>query len=162
MIAEYDNSIEYTDRVIHQILAELKQWKGLSALLYVSDHGLNLYDDERGLFGAMHNNEYDMPTAAFLWVSDAYAARYPEKIAAARANALKPVNTRAMFSTLVDLGFLDIPDMEAERAARSLFSNGFQVLPRMFMKHGKVSDLDEFFAQASGPGARPPAVHAAD
>lgn len=42
---QYDNAVLYNDFIVHAILKSLKNEKGKNALLYISDHGENVYDD---------------------------------------------------------------------------------------------------------------------
>ncbi|MEJ1932334.1 phosphoethanolamine transferase [Nostoc sp. NIES-2111] len=142
MSAEYDNSIEYTDQVLGRLVGALTDDGGRTALLYVSDHGENLYDDDRNLFGHMRNNEFDMPIPALLWVSPAFEADEPGKLAAARRNASLPLNTRIVFSTLADLVGITIPDMDV--AELSLFSPTLKPPPRMFLKNEKIVNYDDW------------------
>jgi heptose-I-phosphate ethanolaminephosphotransferase len=108
MVNAYDNSILYTDHVLDEILELLSARPGLSALLYASDHGENLRDDGRDLVGHFLNNEYDLPIPMVLWGSSAYAARWPEKLAAARGNAGRRLSSRVVFGTLADLAGIQL------------------------------------------------------
>ncbi|MGA9519869.1 MAG: phosphoethanolamine transferase [Myxococcaceae bacterium] len=149
MLAEYDNSIAYTDEVLSQVIGLLKARPGISALLYVADHGENLNDDDRELFGHFFNNEYDLPIPAFLWYSEAYAQAFPEKIEAAKANASRPLNTRVVFSTLADMGSLKLRDMDV--SALSVMSRRLSPPPRLFSKNGRITDYDEWRARVPTP-----------
>ena len=46
IVNTYDNSIRYTDWVIHKIIKKLKKNKGIGSLFYFSDHGEEIYDYE--------------------------------------------------------------------------------------------------------------------
>ncbi|MER2269729.1 phosphoethanolamine transferase [Methylobacterium oxalidis] len=143
LIAEYDNSIEYTDRFLASAIEILQSRGATSALMYVSDHGENLYDDSRNLFGHMLNNEYDMPVPAFIWTSKPYSERFPAKINSGRRNASRALNTRVVFSTLADLAELNIADMDVQNL--SIFNSQFEPQPRLFIKEGMVRDFDEWW-----------------
>jgi heptose-I-phosphate ethanolaminephosphotransferase len=110
LVNTYDNSIVYTDFVLAELIQRLAALKSPAALLYISDHGENLEDDERNIFGHYFNNEYDLPIPMVLWYSDEYAALFPEKINTAKQNASRPVSTRNAFYTLAGLGGLKFPD----------------------------------------------------
>ena len=96
MVNSYDNSIAYTDEVLTELFAFLASRPGLSAALYVADHGENLRDDGRNLFGHFLNNEYDLPIPIVLWYSPALARRWPAKVAAAQANAGRRLTSRVV------------------------------------------------------------------
>jgi hypothetical protein len=102
----------------------------VSALLYLSDHGENLKDDERELSGHFHYNKYDLPVPMVFWYSDAWAARYPEKLAAATRNAeALRLNTQAVFHSLVDMIGASVHDPSTERL--SVFSPMATPPPRL-------------------------------
>ena len=111
-------------------------------MLYVSDHGENLYDDRRMLLGHFLENEYDIPTAAFLWASRSYAERHPEMMEAAKRNAVRPLNTRVVFSTLAQMAGIEIPAMDIGRL--SVFSDDLQLGPRFFYKQDAILDYDKW------------------
>jgi heptose-I-phosphate ethanolaminephosphotransferase len=143
--AEYDNSVEYTDQFLARLVGALQDFGGRNALMYVSDHGENLYDDDRNLFGHFLNNEYDMPIPALLWTSEEFATAEPDKIAAARENAGLPLNTRIVFSTLADIAGIQIPTMDIGEL--SLVSPRLDPPPRMFPKDGTFKNWDEWLAR---------------
>ncbi len=59
LLNAYDNTIRYTDYILHGIVERLQKWEGIqaktdgvygqptSAMLYTSDHGENIFDDDR-------------------------------------------------------------------------------------------------------------------
>jgi glucan phosphoethanolaminetransferase (alkaline phosphatase superfamily) len=143
LINSYDNTIDYTDRVLSQLIDVLRERPGLKALLYIADHGENLRDDERDLFGHYLNNEYDLPIPMLFWYSDEFALRFPDKMAAARANAARPLNTRVVFHSLADMAGIDIHDPETPRL--SVFSPRLGAIQRMVMGEPKPFDYDRTF-----------------
>ena len=73
LINAYDNTIVYTDYILHQLINDLKQLEGYkSAMMFVSDHGESL--GEKNLY--MHGiplsiapkEQYEIPF--IVWVSD--------------------------------------------------------------------------------------------
>lgn len=140
MINAYDNTVVYSDFVISELIALLNDRPGLKALLYVSDHGENLEDDDRKLFGHFNNNEYDIPIPMLFWYSDDFAARFPEKIALAKENARRPVNTRAVFHSLVHLAGISLSDPDTTRL--SVFSRELANVPRLVFHEPKAFDFD--------------------
>ncbi len=144
LIEQYDNSIVYTDEVLARLISWLETRPGLAGLFYVADHGENLYDDGRQLFGHFLNNEYDMPVPALLWMSDAWAQAHPEMREAARTNASRKLNTRVVFSTLADLAGIRIRGMDVSKL--SVFSPGLSPGTRLFRKRDRLVDLDEWRA----------------
>lgn len=45
IIANYDNSILYTDSILTEVINELRNFETPALMVYVSDHGENVYDD---------------------------------------------------------------------------------------------------------------------
>jgi heptose-I-phosphate ethanolaminephosphotransferase len=141
----YDNTVLYTDYILSEILQKLKQVNGIAAAIYVSDHGDNIKDDDRQLFGHFHSNELDLPVPMFFWYSDAYAQRFPDKVAAARAAAGAPLNTRAIFYSAADLADVRVPD--PAEATLSVFSAARQPVPRLVVKETGNVDYDAWIRE---------------
>ena len=83
LINAYDNTIVYTDYILHNVIEDLKQLKEYkSAMLFVSDHGESL--GEKNLY--MHGlplsiapkEQYEIPF--IVWVSDGSKQLKPDKI----------------------------------------------------------------------------------
>jgi len=146
IVAEYDNSVEYTDQVLSALISTLAKYRGLTALLYVSDHGENLYDDSRMLLGHFFENEYDIPIPAFLWVSPSYAAEHIEVVEAAKRNAVRPLSTNVVFSTLAQMAGIEIPSMDIGKL--SVLSDHLQTGPRFFYKNGTILDYDKWLGSS--------------
>ena len=107
----YDNSIVYTDHFLNSIVDYLGGLPAPSALLFCADHGEDLFDDERGRF--LHASPtityYQLHVPSFVWFSDEYAERFPEKVEAARSNRWSPATTHSMFHTIADIASLESP-----------------------------------------------------
>ncbi|MDE6085110.1 MAG: phosphoethanolamine transferase, partial [Muribaculaceae bacterium] len=71
IVAEYDNSIHYTDSVLGLMLNYVKEINAPSVLIYVSDHGENVYDD-RDFRG---RDEMAQRVPMFIYMNDSYKAR---------------------------------------------------------------------------------------
>jgi glucan phosphoethanolaminetransferase (alkaline phosphatase superfamily) len=140
LVNAYDNTVLYTDHVLAELIGVLQKRPGIKGLFYVSDHGDNLRDDARDLFGHYHNNEYDLPIPMLFWYSDEYARSYPEKLEIARANSSRPLNTRAVFYSLSDLAAIRLDDPDLPRL--SVFSPGLTNVRRMTLGVPKNFDFD--------------------
>ncbi|MBR5850574.1 MAG: lipid A phosphoethanolamine transferase [Alistipes sp.] len=106
----YDNSIRYTDSVLADLIDYLRsQAEITSALLYCSDHGEDLFDDERGRFlhASPTTTAYQLHVASLAWFSERYREAFPAKVEAAANNAQKPATTRAMYHTMADLASIE-------------------------------------------------------
>ncbi|WP_375236179.1 phosphoethanolamine transferase [Winogradskyella sp.] len=74
LIDEYDNAILYNDFIVNEIISKLKSKNTKSALIYLSDHGENIYNDGTDFFGRseeiLTKNMFDIPF--LLWTSDSF------------------------------------------------------------------------------------------
>ncbi|PZP51341.1 MAG: hypothetical protein DI598_03505 [Pseudopedobacter saltans] len=77
-IAAYDNSILYTDFILHQIIDSLKSMNGDVAMIYTSDHGENLMDDDRKLrFHSPDPTSFTLKIPYFIWINDSLSKGNP-------------------------------------------------------------------------------------
>ena len=106
LVNAYDNSVRYTDYVLSKIIDYLGSLENTSsALLYCADHGEDLIDDhrERFLHASPTTTAYQLYVASLAWFSESYRECFPEKVAAAEANATAPATTHALFHTMADM-----------------------------------------------------------
>lgn len=106
----YDNTIRYTDHFLSETINYLRSLEESSvALFYCADHGEDLLDDERERFlhASPTTTAYQLWVASLAWFSEEYRANFPEKVAAAEANASAPATTHACFHTLADIASIE-------------------------------------------------------
>ena len=107
LLNAYDNTILYTDRVLTDIIERLAAEGGCSALLYASDHGENIFDDDRNLFlhASPRPSAHELHVPLIAWTSDRHRALYPEVTRAMESNRARRVITSAsMFHSMLGLG----------------------------------------------------------
>lgn len=112
LLNAYDNSIRTTDRFLSRLIRELDGSGVASAMLYTSDHGENIFDDDRKLF--LHASPipsyYELHVPLLVWMSPSYEQLCPAEAAALRANSRKSVATSAsVFHTLLSLAGIATP-----------------------------------------------------
>jgi glucan phosphoethanolaminetransferase (alkaline phosphatase superfamily) len=129
----YDNSILYTDWFLSQVIGRLKQATPLSSLMYVADHGQTLYDGACRLAFHGHNTQYEFHVPAFMWYSDDYQLRYPEKIEQLKRHRKAKLATENFFHTLVDLADIRYPGDHLEW---SFLNSGFRLHKRYVDSYG--------------------------
>ncbi len=102
-VNSYDNSILYTDYFLSELINRMKELKEPGLMMYVSDHGENLYDDEKALFlhGSAEPSKYELEIPFFIWTSDNYDTSQVKKLKALRA---KKLSSEIVFHTLTHLG----------------------------------------------------------
>ncbi|MCB4799524.1 phosphoethanolamine transferase [Neotamlana laminarinivorans] len=73
-IAEYDNAVLYNDFILHELIEGLRKINTKSALIYLSDHGENVYHEGTDFFG---RNEERLTKTMFeipflVWTSNTF------------------------------------------------------------------------------------------
>src|SRR5699024_7716517 len=103
-------------------------------LLYVSDHGENLFDDENKFIGHGSTNptKYEYHTPYFIWYSDSYKQNNPEKVEQLKNNLHLAASSTSTFYTLLDLANITYNDSEKEKIY-SLSSDEYQVPKERFL-----------------------------
>ncbi|MDA9057048.1 sulfatase-like hydrolase/transferase [Flavobacteriaceae bacterium] len=135
IINDYDNAVLYTDFVVSEIIQKIKALNTKSFVLYMSDHGEELFKDHNM---AGHNEDvgtkdmYDVPF--LLWESDTYKEQKQLTI-----DVDRPYMLDDLFHGLADL--LDISAQEVE-PERSVFNDAFKTRNRIILKS---SEYDTYF-----------------
>lgn len=119
LLNAYDNTIRYTDYILHGIIERLQKWEGVqtktdgvydqptSAMLYTSDHGENIFDDERCLFlhAAPKASDYELHVPFIIWTSAGFSKQYPDILKALGENRPKQVQSSlSAFHTMLGIG----------------------------------------------------------
>ncbi len=112
----YDSTILYTDWFLSEVIGKLKASAPLSSLMYVSDHGQTLYDNSCDLAFHGHNTQYEFHVPAFVWYSDRYAGRYPDKVEQLKRHRKARLSTENVFHTLLDVGDIRYQGEKLERS----------------------------------------------
>lgn len=107
LVNAFDNTIHYTDGFLAKLIQKLKDTNVSSAMLYTSDHGEDIFDDNRKLF--LHASPvpsyYQLHVPFLIWMSDAYQQNNPSQYAAVCENREKSVSSNAsVFHTILSLG----------------------------------------------------------
>ena len=119
LLNAYDNTIRYTDYILHGIIERLQKWEGVqaktdgvycqptSAMLYTSDHGENIFDDNRKLFlhAAPKASDYELHVPFIIWTSAGFSKQYPDILKALGENRSKQVQSSlSAFHTMLGIG----------------------------------------------------------
>lgn len=101
----YDNSILYTDYVLGEITDMLAKTDACASMLYLSDHGEDIFDDARAryLHASPIPTYYQLHIPYIIWFSESYRNAYPEKYEVAASHSSLPVSTNSVFHTVLDL-----------------------------------------------------------
>lgn len=135
IINHYDNAVLYNDFIVYSILQDLKKTNTKSALLYLSDHGENVYDDG-DFFGRtesnLKKNMLDIPF--FIWTSAEF--EFPEDF---EYIPNRKFMTDHLYESLGHLFGVMHKDMNVNH---SIFSNSFKKRKRIVVNG---IDYDEHF-----------------
>lgn len=138
LLNAYDNTIRYTDYILHGIVERLQKWElvqtkarnkpdGIycqptSAMLYTSDHGENIFDDNRNLFlhAAPKASDYELHVPFIIWTSQGFDKKYPKVVKALADNHTKQVQTSlSVFHTLLGIGGIQTRYRQDEHSVAS-------------------------------------------
>ena len=104
LINAYDNTIRYTDKFLGSIIEMMKKRGGVAALVYTSDHGEDIFDDDRRMF--LHASPipsyYQLHVPLIFWASDEYVSNYGAEWATLEKNRGQAVSgSKELFHTIL-------------------------------------------------------------
>lgn len=110
LINAFDNTIRYIDSYLSDLMVAVDAGRWSGAVIYASDHGEDIFDDERNRF--LHASP--VPTASQLhvpmlvWLSSAYTDLHHRAMGALIANRGRYLSPSvSLFHTVVDLAGID-------------------------------------------------------
>lgn len=133
LVNAYDNTILQTDYILHSIIEKLRSTGAVSAMMYTSDHGENIFDDSRRLFlhASPRPSEYDTDVPLLVWTSESYAREYAPVVDAMKSNLNKGVQTSAsIFPTMLSIGGIST---KARVDSLSLTNRSYRMGTRLYL-----------------------------
>jgi len=120
-INAYDNSILYTDFFLATTIQKLDSLNAVSALVYVADHGENLFDTPENIVfhGGSKFTKYDLHVPFFVWTSDKYNLQYPEKEENLIQNKDKRLTSDCIFYSFLDMADITFPEQDLSKSIAS-------------------------------------------
>lgn len=109
LLNSYDNSILFTDQMLNGVIEALKKQNIVAFMLYSSDHGEDLFDQNCEQSGHGLRTVNNLEISGFAWYSDKYAQINPKKIAQLHHNASNRLNQKIIFPTLLDAADIYLP-----------------------------------------------------
>lgn len=106
LLNAYDNTILYTDSFLHSIITDLAATGANTGLIYVSDHGENIFDDSHGLFlhASPRPSAYELHVPLIVWLSKGYRDTYPETYSQLqRHTGSRVITSASVFHTMLDI-----------------------------------------------------------
>ena len=108
----YDNTILMTDSLLNGFITLAEKQPGVSALLYTSDHGEDIFDDERQLFlhASPSPSFYQVHVPMIVWTSPKHQQEFPILTESLRRNTNAVLSSSAAFFPLaLDLAGIITP-----------------------------------------------------
>lgn len=135
MVNAYDNSIRFTDWLLHRIIRLAQQRGGATAMLFTSDHGEDIFDDSRKLFlhASPYPSFYQLHVPMVIWTSEVYTKQFPNEADALHRNSQLPASSNCVFHTLLTLGHV----------ATTYRNDTLSLASRRFMPQQKRFFLDD-------------------
>ncbi len=126
LINSYDNSIFYTDYFLSSLIKKVEKSNAVSGLIYLSDHGENLYDDNKIAFhGGEKPTPFEYEIPYIVWFSDKYKDFYPEKTEALEKNKNKKASSTATFYSLSEMANIGY-DNSGKEISKSLLNPDYK------------------------------------
>ena len=142
--SSYDNSIYYTDSILQKVIAKLSTNKHMAAMIYLSDHGLNL-GECAGVDGHIDaKTSYEVPF--FIWLNPVWQQQNPDKYQLLQAKQTQAMHTGDLFDSITDLAGIHFTSQEL---SRSLASTSYQAHQRIVKAAESELDYD---ASVTGEG----------
>jgi len=114
ILAQYDNSLRYNDSIVAAITQRFMDQDAV--VIYVPDHGEEIFDDEPYIYGRMHSanidyrlahNEMEIPF--WIWGSPQYREKHPYGWLAIQNAKNRPMMIDALPHLLMYLGGISTP-----------------------------------------------------
>ncbi len=131
----YDNTILYTDYLLHQIIQSIDKKDVVSSLMFVPDHGEMITNN--GCFHGGHckpyRNEYHVPLV--IWNNTAWIEHNTSKHHTMRNNINQPINGDNIFYSVCDMANISLPAHETLSAISemSIFSDSLSLRHRLIL-----------------------------
>ena len=144
LINAYDNTILYTDAVLDSIMNTLEATGRPAALLYLADHGEDIFDDNRHRF--LHASPtptyWQIHVPMVLWINCAMRQTRHGLYETALANSNRNVSSsRSAFHTLVALAGVNTPQLKPDA---SLVSKSYREPRRVYLNdYNEAVTLEE-------------------
>lgn len=118
----YDNSILYADYILDSAINTLKHSQAISSVLFLSDHGDDLFDampDQIDFH--LNSSPATLHVPMFVWASSNYRAVYASKWNALEANKFRKVGPENTFYTLLDMANISILKSDSTKSVASSY-----------------------------------------
>ncbi|MFY9242506.1 MAG: sulfatase-like hydrolase/transferase [Polaribacter sp.] len=102
IVNSYDNTILYLDFFLNELIEKLKKSSKKTILIYISDHGETLGEDDMWLHAQEHKASKN--PAMLVWYSNNFEKSYPLKIKQLKSKKQDSITTDFLFHSVLDIG----------------------------------------------------------
>ena len=139
LVNAYDNTIEYTDYILDEVIKILEGQNCLAGMIYMSDHGEDIFDDARNRF--LHASPvptyWQIHVPMIIWMSPQMMREYSDMYINARRHTVCNVSSsRSVFDTMLQLGGIDTRYADG---TKSLLDTAYREAPRKYLNDHNVS-----------------------
>lgn len=129
IINTYDNTVLYADTILDSIINLINKQNIISSVFYISDHGEDLFDDERRLsqHAAEIPSKYIAPIPFTIWYSNQYKQNATYQIQQLNLNKEKKASSQHLFYTIAEMAEIQFRHFDS---TKSLSSRAFIEKPR--------------------------------
>ena len=132
-IAEYANSILYTDFVLDEIIKRFADSD--SIVIYLSDHGDDVFDtSDKPLRSDTKPTRFMLEIPFIVYMSDEFIAKHPKIHARLKAALDEPFMSDDLMHTIIDIAGFEISGFEPKRSLLSDDKTFLRTRPRMIGK----------------------------
>lgn len=134
-INAYHNSLRFNDYIFDEIVKKVDDSSQNSFIIYLSDHGQLIYDDNIDHVGHTdpHLSMKGVEIPMVLWTSDYYRENNKEKIERIKAAENLPFDSEDVIYPIIDLANLKY---EGYKPEKDLFNENFKERPRQVSNDG--------------------------
>lgn len=117
----YDNTIYHTDYVLDSVISILEHCGKSSFLVYVADHGENIYDTEDMLFlhASYLGTHQENHVPLLFWFSDGYIKKHRKEVDYIKEHQRIPVMSIDVYHTILQLFELQTPWFDSTQSLAS-------------------------------------------
>lgn len=124
MVAKYDNSIHFTDKLLGEIIRECSSPRQPVILLYFSDHGEMVYDTE----DFKRRNEQCVEVPFIIYANQCYRRQYAEMLEKISHAQSLPISTANIPMALLTIAGIKYPLYDA---SNDFLSSKYRIRPRL-------------------------------
>jgi glucan phosphoethanolaminetransferase (alkaline phosphatase superfamily) len=135
LVDAYDNSVLYTDWFLAELISFLEGKNLQSTMVYTSDHGENLLDDDSQILGHAIGNRHDLQTAALMWFSAATRNAQAAKVSHAERHSTARLSLSDLPHSMLDLAGIQTSQLDL---GRSIFNPNFVPTRRSYLVRGEL------------------------